>query len=172
MFIIFSVFYILVAAAMTVLILMQRGEGANAGASFGGGSSGTVFGARGSASFMSRATAVLFAIFIIMSLGMAIYLTHSHVPNPANNLGVMSGVGTSSQPVTPKKASAPAKQAPASAVPQAAQPAAATKPAIKPASARAGSDVPTATVPDRDAAKTGTATTGHGSSGSSSKTQH
>jgi preprotein translocase subunit SecG len=59
MFIIFSVFYILIAAAMIVLILLQRGAGADAGSGFGGGASSTVFGARGSASFMTRATGVL-----------------------------------------------------------------------------------------------------------------
>ena len=59
MFILFSVFYILIAAAMIVLILMQRGAGADAGSGFGGGASATVFGARGSSSFMTRATAVL-----------------------------------------------------------------------------------------------------------------
>lgn len=93
MFIIFSVFYILIAAAMTVLILIQRGEGANAGASFGGGSSGTVFGASGSASFLSRTTGVLFTLFIALSLGMAIYLAHSGAPTKSTDLGVMAGMG-------------------------------------------------------------------------------
>lgn len=93
MFIIFSVFYILIAAAMTVLILIQRGEGANAGASFGGGSSGTVFGASGSASFLSRTTGVLFTLFIALSLGMAIYLAHTGAPTKTTDLGVMAGMG-------------------------------------------------------------------------------
>ncbi len=171
MFVIFSVFYIMVAAARTVLILMQRGEGANAGASFGGGSSGTMFGARGSASFMSRATAALFAVFIIMSLGMAIYLAHTGAPKPSTNLGVMAGVGTStSQGASENKATAPVKQQPASAVPRATQsatPATSAPPPAKPEAA-AGSDIPTATSAAQQAAKAGTSPTGHqdGSPGS------
>ena len=71
---IFNITYVLVAIAMTALILLQQGSGAAAGSSFGAGASGTVFGARGSANFMSKSTAVLATIFFMMSLGMAIYL--------------------------------------------------------------------------------------------------
>lgn len=93
LFTIFSVFYVLIAAAMIVLILMQRGDGANAGASFGGGSSGTVFGARGAASFLTRTTAVLAGLFFALSLGMGIYLSHHGVtPSKQQALGVMAGV--------------------------------------------------------------------------------
>lgn len=94
LFTIFSVFYVLIAAGLTVLILIQRGEGASAGAGFGGGASGTVFGARGSASFLTRATAVLAGLFFILSLVMAIYLSHTGPQKPQANLGVMSGVVT------------------------------------------------------------------------------
>lgn len=153
MFVIFSIFYILVAAGMTALILMQRGQGANAGASFGGGSSGTVFGARGSASFMSRATAGLFVVFIIMSLGMAIYLSHSGAPTPSNDLGVMAGVSTTSSQTTNDKAKVPAQ--PATEIPQATQPAGATSPTAIPAGANAtdganAGAVPTATPAAKD----------------------
>lgn len=86
----FNVFYVLVASAMTALILMQQGAGASAGAAFGSGASGTVFGARGSANFMSKSTAVLATIFMLMSLGMAIYMHKSTGPgNPAEDLGIM-----------------------------------------------------------------------------------
>ncbi len=107
MFTIFSIFYVLIAAAMIVLILLQRGDGANAGAGFGGGASGTVFGARGSASFLSRATAVLATLFFVVSLGMAIYLSHAGTPasNSAAGLGVMAG---RPPPATPAPATAPA----------------------------------------------------------------
>jgi preprotein translocase subunit SecG len=116
-FTIFSVFYVLVAAAMTVLILMQRGDGANAGASFGGGSSGTVFGARGAASFLTRTTAVLAGIFFLLSLGMGMYLSHHGVaPSPQQTLGVMAGASAPA-------ASAPAASAPATGVPAASVPA-------------------------------------------------
>ena len=52
-------------------MLLQRGKGADAGAGFGAGASGTVFGARGSASFLSRTTATLAALFIATSLTLA-----------------------------------------------------------------------------------------------------
>lgn len=113
MFILFSVFYILIAAAMIVLILMQRGAGADAGSGFGGGASATVFGARGSSSFMTRATAILAALFFVLSLGMGIYLSHSGNPQPAADLGVMSGA------VTPAAPANNAPVAPATDVPKA-----------------------------------------------------
>jgi preprotein translocase subunit SecG len=53
------------------LVLLQRGKGAEAGAAFGSGASGTVFGARGSANFLSRTTAVLATAFFLSSLGLA-----------------------------------------------------------------------------------------------------
>jgi len=114
MFVIFSVFYILIAAAMIVLILMQRGAGADAGSGFGGGASATVFGARGSASFLTRSTAVLAALFFALSLGMGIYLGRTGAPQPAADLGVMSGVTTPAAPAN----NAPVKPV-ASDVPQA-----------------------------------------------------
>ncbi|MGA7298537.1 MAG: preprotein translocase subunit SecG, partial [Rhodanobacteraceae bacterium] len=91
MYTILSVFNILIAAAMIVLILMQRGAGADAGASFGGGGSGTVFGARGSATFLSRATGVLAALFFVISLSMGIFLEHKSSQAPDQSLGVMAG---------------------------------------------------------------------------------
>lgn len=63
---------IIVAIAMIGLILIQHGKGADAGASFGAGASGTVFGAAGSANFLTRATAVLAAIFFASSIFLAI----------------------------------------------------------------------------------------------------
>ncbi|TAL95999.1 MAG: preprotein translocase subunit SecG [Rhodanobacter sp.] len=100
MFVIFSVFYILIAAAMIVLILLQNGAGADAGSGFGGGASGTVFGARGSATFLTRATGVLGALFFVLSLGMGIYLHGHGAPQTANSgLGVMAGSTEKPAPV-------------------------------------------------------------------------
>jgi preprotein translocase subunit SecG len=65
------VFHLLIAAGIVALVLLQRGKGADAGAGFGAGASGTVFGARGSASFMSRTTATLAVLFIATSLTLA-----------------------------------------------------------------------------------------------------
>jgi len=61
----------LIALGIISLVLLQRGKGADAGAGFGAGASGTVFGARGSSSFFSRATGVLAAAFFISSLTLA-----------------------------------------------------------------------------------------------------
>lgn len=65
------VIHIIIAVAIVALILLQQGKGADAGAAFGGGASGTVFGSQGSASFLSRSTAVLAALFFATSLALA-----------------------------------------------------------------------------------------------------
>jgi preprotein translocase subunit SecG len=63
--------HVLIAFMIVALVLIQRGKGAEAGAAFGAGASGTVFGARGSANFLSRSTAVLAMLFFGTSLGLA-----------------------------------------------------------------------------------------------------
>ncbi|MET0659971.1 MAG: preprotein translocase subunit SecG [Steroidobacteraceae bacterium] len=63
--------HVLLAVGIVGLVLLQRGKGADAGAGFGAGASGTVFGARGSASFLSRTTATLAALFFVTSLALA-----------------------------------------------------------------------------------------------------
>ncbi|MGH8121246.1 MAG: preprotein translocase subunit SecG, partial [Rudaea sp.] len=88
----FNIVYVLVAIAMIALILLQRGSGADAGSGFGGGASATVFGARGATTFLSRSTAVLAALFFLLSLTMAWYLGNAGNAKPADDLGVMSGV--------------------------------------------------------------------------------
>lgn len=62
---------VVVALSLIGLILVQHGKGADAGAAFGSGASGTVFGAQGSANFLSRATAALAAVFFALSLALA-----------------------------------------------------------------------------------------------------
>ncbi|KEZ76980.1 preprotein translocase subunit SecG [Salinisphaera hydrothermalis] len=62
---------VVIALALIALILLQHGKGADAGAAFGSGASGTVFGAKGSANFMSRATAGLATLFMLTSLTLA-----------------------------------------------------------------------------------------------------
>lgn len=66
------VIQVLVGLGIIGLVLMQHGKGADAGAAFGSGASGSVFGAQGSASFLSRATAILAVVFFASSLGLAI----------------------------------------------------------------------------------------------------
>ncbi|MCP1726985.1 preprotein translocase subunit SecG [Natronospira proteinivora] len=65
------VLHVVVAIVIVVSVLLQQGQGANAGAAFGSGSSGTVFGARGAASFLSRMTAVLATVFMLNSAALA-----------------------------------------------------------------------------------------------------
>ncbi|MEB3766983.1 preprotein translocase subunit SecG [Acinetobacter sp. MD2] len=67
------VVHIILAVLMILLILVQQGKGAEAGASFGGGGAATVFGASGSANFLTRMTAILTALFFVTSMTLAIF---------------------------------------------------------------------------------------------------
>lgn len=98
-----NILFFLVAVAMIVLILLQRGAGAAAGSGFGAGASATVFGSRGSANFLSRSTAVLAGIFMLLALGMAIYASRGAKPTPeADDLGVMGRIEVpTTAPVVP-----------------------------------------------------------------------
>jgi len=89
-FIVVQIIFVLAAVSMIVLILLQRGAGAAAGSGFGGGASATVFGARGSANFLSKATKWLAVVFFSISLGLAIYTSKPHdVKSAADDLGIM-----------------------------------------------------------------------------------
>jgi preprotein translocase subunit SecG len=79
------IIHTLIALSIIGLVLIQRGKGADAGAAFGAGASGTVFGARGSSSFFSRATAVLAAAFFATSLTLA-YLSSQRPSGPESLL--------------------------------------------------------------------------------------
>ncbi len=93
-----NVLHVLIAIAMIVLILLQRGAGAAAGSGFGGGASATVFGARGSANFLSKSTAVLATLFFVLSLGMAMYASRMSNAGPSSDdLGVMGGLAAPSE---------------------------------------------------------------------------
>jgi preprotein translocase subunit SecG len=70
------VVHVLVALGIIGLVLLQHGKGADVGAAFGSGASGSVFGATGSANFLSRATAILAVIFFSTSLGLAYLASH------------------------------------------------------------------------------------------------
>ncbi len=65
------VIHILLGIGIIGLVLMQQGKGADAGAAFGSGASGSVFGAQGSASFLSRTTAIFATLFFVTSLSLA-----------------------------------------------------------------------------------------------------
>ncbi len=70
----------LTALAMIGLILIQHGKGADMGAAFGGGSSGSLFGASGSANFLSRTTAVLATVFFVATLALAYLGNNQRAP--------------------------------------------------------------------------------------------
>lgn len=78
---ILEIILVFVSVALIALILVQQGKGADAGAAFGSGASGTVFGAGGSANFLSHATAILATLFFILALAMA-YLSHHVTATP------------------------------------------------------------------------------------------
>lgn len=121
--------HVLVALVIIGLVLLQHGKGADMGSGFGGGSSGSLFGATGSANFLSRATAVLATIFFLTSLGLAYLATNK----PKSSGGVLDAAK--------KEISAPA--APAAAKPAAETSTEAPKaPAAAPAGASKAKDVP------------------------------
>ncbi|GAB2458894.1 hypothetical protein GCM10027082_06960 [Comamonas humi] len=116
----------LAALGMIGLILVQHGKGADAGAAFGSGSSGSLFGASGSANFLSRTTAVLASVFFVATLALAYF---------GNARPTTAGSVLESPAAAIPQSSAPVD----STIPPAAAPAAAT-----PAPAPAAGDVPAA----------------------------
>ncbi|MDP8080069.1 preprotein translocase subunit SecG [Phocoenobacter skyensis] len=75
-----TIAYLVVAIILIAFILMQQGKGADAGASFGAGASGTVFGSAGSANFLSRTTTLLTIVFFGISLVIGNLNSHSSKP--------------------------------------------------------------------------------------------
>ena len=94
------------AVAMIGLVLVQQGKGADMGASFGGGASGSLFGATGSANFLSRSTAIAATVFFLCTLGLAYF---------GNLRPQDSGSSILDRAAAPVAASAPASAAPAAA---------------------------------------------------------
>ncbi|MDR2208266.1 MAG: preprotein translocase subunit SecG [Azoarcus sp.] len=88
--------HVLAGLGMIGLVLMQHGKGADMGAAFGSGASGSLFGASGSANFLSRTTAVLATVFFITSLSLA-YLAANTKKAPSSS--VMEGVSTPAESV-------------------------------------------------------------------------
>jgi len=95
-----TILQILVSVALVGLVLLQQGKGADAGAAFGSGGSGTIFGSRGSASFLSRATAVLAAVFFCNSIALAYMSVRSTEPQSiTERFGISTEAPTSTEPV-------------------------------------------------------------------------
>ncbi|GAC1370649.1 MAG: preprotein translocase subunit SecG [Aquirhabdus sp.] len=101
------VLHILVALGMIGLILLQQGKGAEAGASFGAGASNTVFGASGSANFLTKSTAVLTTIFFITSLTLAIFAKHNAQELYSLSAPTSAPATTSPAPTTTNPAQTP-----------------------------------------------------------------
>ena len=110
--------HLLVAVALVGFVLLQHGKGADMGAAFGSGSSGSLFGAAGSANFLSRTTAILATAFFLSSLGLTYFGATRSAP-----ADIMKQGAAPTSPAPPVKANQ------ATDVPQGAAPAAPTAPA-------------------------------------------
>jgi preprotein translocase subunit SecG len=113
---------LLSALGVIGLVLLQHGKGADMGAAFGSGASGSLFGATGSANFLSRTTAILATIFFVATLALTYLGSYKSAPS----VGVLGGAATT---------------APASAAVASSQPVAASAAAASGASS-SGQDVP------------------------------
>ena len=103
------VLHLMVAAGICGFVLLQHGKGADMGAAFGSGSAGSVFGAAGSANFLSRTTAILATVFFLSSLGLT-YLATNH--EAARDL-MQQGVAPKAPATAPKAGDLPQPAAPA-----------------------------------------------------------
>ena len=112
------VVHVIIALVICGLVLLQHGKGADMGAAFGSGSSGSLFGAAGSANFLSRSTAILAAVFFLSSVGLTWFASTRGKPGglmekaaiektvPAPKAGE-----TPALPAVPKADTAPASKA-------------------------------------------------------------
>ncbi len=99
-----TIIHVLAAAGVIGLVLLQHGKGADMGAGFGSGASGSLFGVSGSANFMSRATAVCVAVFFTTSLTLA-YLS-GHRPEHTSVIK-LNNPATQTAPVVPANKAVP-----------------------------------------------------------------
>ncbi|MDH4449403.1 MAG: preprotein translocase subunit SecG [Rhodoferax sp.] len=95
---------LIAAVAMIGLILVQHGKGADMGAAFGSGGSGSLFGASGSANFLSRTTAILATVFFVCTLALAYFGNL----RPASSGSVLEGAAVVTPPAAPAADTAPA----------------------------------------------------------------
>jgi preprotein translocase subunit SecG len=119
LFTLFLVAQIISALVMIGLVLVQHGKGADMGASFGSGTSGSLFGATGSANFLSRSTAICATVFFVCTLALAYLNTHGS-PRAAGQGSVLDRAVTPAAPGAAGSAPAGAiPAAPAGAIPTA-----------------------------------------------------
>lgn len=109
------IIHVLLALTVIALVLLQHGKGADAGAAFGSGASATVFGARGSGSFLTRMTTLCAALFFVTSLGLAVMAAH----RSDESASVVEQEAQTEQPAEPAAEDLPAQDGDsASDVPQ------------------------------------------------------
>ena len=128
------VLHVVIALAIIGLVLLQHGKGADMGSGFGGGASASLFGATGSANFLSRTTAALATVFFILSLALAYFASN----RPKSESGILDAVKTEKPatdvPQPPQKPGAEATKPAAEAAKPAAEAAKPAAEAPKPAS--------------------------------------
>ncbi len=106
------VIHLLGALGVIGLVLLQHGKGADAGASFGAGASGTVFGSQGSSTFLSRVTAILAAAFFVTSLALGFFAKEKSIT--ANDVGLPVPVAVEVKQEKPATDDVPVLEAPSS----------------------------------------------------------
>ncbi len=131
-----TVVQVLSALVIVGLVLLQHGKGADMGAAFGSGASGSLFGATGSSNFLSKSTGVAAAVFFSSTLALSYFSSHR---GTSTGVGVLENVPTSSVPAKPASApnAASAPAAAATAASGATSAAAAAAPAAAPAASNA-----------------------------------
>jgi preprotein translocase subunit SecG len=123
--------HVLLALMIIGLVLLQRGKGAEAGAGFGSGASGTVFGARGTSTLFSKLTAIFAGLFFVTSLSLAYLGTHSPA-EPTSVLERAAQAAAAASKALPPPAATPPATAPAPSAPAPTAPAPETTPQTPP----------------------------------------
>jgi len=123
--------HVLLALMIIGLVLLQRGKGAEAGAGFGSGASGTVFGARGTSTLFSKLTAIFAGLFFVTSLSLAYLGTHSPA-EPTSVLERAAQAAAAASKASPPPAVTPPATAPAPAAPAPTAPVPETAPQTPP----------------------------------------
>ena len=138
------VLHVVIALAIIGLVLLQHGKGADMGSGFGGGASASLFGATGSANFLSRTTAVLATVFFVLSLALAYFASN----RPKSESGILDAVKTEKPASDVPRPASDVPQPPQKPAAEAAKPAAdAAKPAAEAAKPAAEAPKPSSGEP-------------------------
>ena len=82
------IFHVLIAVCIVAMVLVQHGKGADAGAAFGGGNSGSVFGVQGSSNFLTRATSISVTLFFCTSIALAFIASSKHEASTTTSIAI------------------------------------------------------------------------------------